>query len=75
MPQAFMSNSCGLADIGRALLGGVIGTAFGALMGIAFGAGITPEEQLATRRTIQLILFIPAGLIFGLWMGANWESS
>lgn len=73
MPQSFMSNSSGLADFGRALVGGVIGTAFGALMGISFGAGITPEEQLAARRTIQLVLFVPAGLIFGIWMGANWK--
>ncbi|MCS3664514.1 putative membrane protein YedE/YeeE [Salinibacter ruber] len=70
-----MSNPNSLADFGRALLGGVIGAAFGALMGISFGAGTTPEDQLTARRTIQLVLFVPAGLIFGIWMGVNWESA
>lgn len=60
-----MSNPKNFADFGRALVGGVRGAAFGAFMGIVVGAGITPEEQLSTRRTIQFILFVPAGLIFG----------
>jgi hypothetical protein len=68
-----MNSTNNSANVGKALLGGILGALFGALMGISFGAGITPEEQLATRRTIRLILFVPAGLIFGIWMGANWE--
>lgn len=66
-------DSSSLKDLGKATVGALIGTLFGAFLGLIFGSKITPEEQRQTRAVIQVVIFTPLGLLFGASVGANWE--